>query len=131
VAHQVPARLSAAEGRKFGVQVGLAFLLIAALVAWRGKSGLAPLLGGIGAALLVAGLAVPRLLGPVYRVWMGLALVLSKVTTPVLMAIIYFAVIMPIGLVLRLVGRDPLADRGRWIERPAAAPDPKRMERQF
>jgi hypothetical protein len=131
LAHPVPARLSPAEGRKFGVQVGIAFLVLAALVWWRGKVGAAPWLGGVGAALLLAGLAVPGLLGPVYRAWMGLALAISKVTTPILMAIIYFVVITPIGLLLRLLGRDPLAGGGRWMQRPPGAPDPKRMERQF
>jgi len=131
LAHTVPARLTPAEGRKFGVQVGLAFLALAAFVWWRGKVGVAPWLGGLGAALLLAGLVIPGLLGPVYRAWMGLALAISKVTTPILMAIIYFVVITPIGLLMRVVGRDPLANSGRWMARPAGAPDPKRMERQF
>ena len=74
---------------------------------------------------------MPGRLGPLYRAWMGLALLLSKVTTPILMAIIYFAVITPIGLLLRVFGRDPLAGGGRWMARAAGAPDPKRMERQF
>ena len=131
MAHSVPARLTPAEGRKFGVQVGLAFLALAAFVWWRGKVGVAPWLGGLGVALLLAGLAVPGLLGPVYRAWMGLALAISKVTTPILMAIIYFVVITPIGLLLRVLGKDPLSGGGRWMARPVGAPDPKRMERQF
>jgi hypothetical protein len=131
LAHSIPARLTPAEGRKFGVQVGLAFLALAAFVSWRGKVGVAPWLGGLGSALLLAGLAIPGLLGPVHRAWMGLALAISKVTTPILMAIIYFGVITPIGLLLRMLGRDPLAGGGRWVPRPAGAPDPKRMERQF
>jgi hypothetical protein len=131
VAHHVPARLSPAEGRKFGLQVGLAFLAIAVFAWWRGRSGAAPWLGGLGALLVIAGLAMPGRLGPLYRAWMGLALLLSKVTTPIFMAIIYFAVITPIGLLLRVFGRDPLADGGRWMARPTGAPDPKRMERQF
>jgi hypothetical protein len=113
------------------VQVGLAFLAIAAFAWWRGRIGAVPWLGGIGALLLAAGLVIPGLLGPVYRAWMGLAHLLSRVTTPILMAIIYFAVITPIGLLLRVLGRDPLAGGGRWMPRPAGAPDPKRMERQF
>ena len=131
MAHHVPARLSPAEGRKFGIQVGLAFLAIAAFVWWRGRTGAAPWLGGIGALLVAAGLVIPGLLGPVYRAWMGLALLLSRVTTPILMAIIYFLVITPIGLLLRALGRDPLAGGGRWMPRPTGASAPRRMERQF
>ncbi len=52
---------------------------------------------------------MPGRLGPVYRRWMGLAMLLSKVTTPIFMGIVYFFVVTPIGLLLRLMGRRPLA----------------------
>ena len=131
MAHAIPARLSPAEGRKFGVQVGIAFLVLAAFAWWRGRTGVSCSLGGVGGALLLAGLVVPGLLGPVHRAWMGLAVLLSKVTTPIFMGIVYFVVITPIGLMMRAVGRAPLADGGQWHTRDATAPDRRRMERQF
>jgi hypothetical protein len=135
LAHQVPARLTAAEGRKFGVQVGLAFLAIAAFLWWRGKPGALPWLGGLGGLLVAAGLLIPAQLGPVYKAWMGLALLLSKVTTPIFMGIVYYVVLTPIGLVMRLLGRDPLkhpgADGGVWVARPTGPGAHGSMERQF
>ena len=135
MAHQVPARLSPAEGRKFGVQVGLAFLVLAAFVWWRGKTGAAPWLGGLGAVLVAAGLIVPGWLGPVYRAWMGLALVLSKVTTPIFMGIVFFGVVTPIGLLMRAFGKQPLRHEGEggghWVQRPSGTGQVGSMERQF
>jgi hypothetical protein len=56
---------------------------------------------------------------------MRTALAISKVTTPVFMGIVYFALLTPLGLVLRLVGHRPLARRRGpatyWLERPAGA----------
>lgn len=135
MAHNVPARLSPAEGRKFGLLVGGAFLLLAAFLYWRGKMGLVPWLGGLGGLLALAGLLIPGQLGPVYRAWMGLALVLSKVTTPIFMGIVFYVVITPIGLLMRLFGRQPLRHKGAsggfWVERPAGATHESSMERQF
>jgi hypothetical protein len=69
------------------------------------------LFGGLAAALLAAGVVIPGHLGPVFRAWMGLAHAISKVTTPIFMGIVFFVVIMPIGLVMRLLGRNPITHR--------------------
>jgi hypothetical protein len=135
LAHDVPARLSPVEGRKFGLLVGGAFLLLAMFLWWRGKTGFAPWLGGLGGLLAVAGLLIPGHLGPIYRAWMGLALALSKVTTPIFMGIVFYLVITPIGVLMRLVGRQPLKHAGKgggfWVERPEGVTHQSSMERQF
>lgn len=47
-------------------------------------------------------------LGPFYRVWMGLAQVLGWINTRIVLGLVYFALITPTALVLRLLGKDPL-----------------------
>jgi hypothetical protein len=64
---------------------------------------------------------------------MGFAVLLSKVTTPIFMGVIYFAVISPMGLVMRVAGRNPLKSGSpdtAWFTRPS---DARRgvLERQF
>jgi hypothetical protein len=69
--------------------------------------------------LLVLGgwaLVAPNSLGPVYRGWMRVGLLLSKVTTPIVMGAIFFVVVVPVGLVMRIAKRDPLR---RGFERDA------------
>jgi hypothetical protein len=121
----VSARLTPAEGRRFGLLVGGAFLVLGVLL-WRGSHfTAAPAVLALGAALVAGGLLVPGRLGPIYRAWMALALAISKVTTPVFMGLIFFLVLTPAGLLARLVGHRPLAparDAGTyWHARPAAA----------
>ena len=106
---RIPARLSPAEGRKFGLTVGIAFLVLAALLYfWRHRETAAAVLGAIGALLVLAALVMPTRLGPLERAWMGLAKAISKVTTPVFMGVVFFVVVTPIGLVMRLFRRRPL-----------------------
>jgi hypothetical protein len=107
----IPARLTTAEARRFAFTVGAAFGLLGALVWWRGAATAAGILAGLGATLGLAGALVPGFLTPVYRAWMGLAHVISRVTTPVFLGIVYFGVITPMGALMRLVGRNPLRHR--------------------
>jgi saxitoxin biosynthesis operon SxtJ-like protein len=111
LAHGIPARLTPAEGRKFGLTVGLAFGALAAIMWWRDRPVPLYVCGGLAIGLIVAGLIIPGQLGPVYRAWMGLARVISKVTTPLFLGIVFFVVIGPVGVLMRLFGRNPIRHR--------------------
>ena len=111
MAHGLPARLTPAEGRKFGLTVGAAFGVLAALLWWRDHQIPLYAFAALSAGLISAGLLIPGHLGPVNRAWMGLALLISKVTTPVFMGIVFFIVIAPVGLLMRLLGRNPVRHR--------------------
>jgi hypothetical protein len=130
----IPARLSPSQGRKFGLTVGVAFLVVAALLHfWRHKETAAAVTGSLGVLLVLAALLIPTRLGPLERAWMGLARLISKVTTPIFMGVVFFVVVTPIGALMRLVGRRPLVhperDGGFWAA-PASG-GRSDLERQF
>ncbi len=135
MAERVPAGLTAAEGRKFGLTVGLAFGFIGLLLFWRGRVTRAEVVLAVSAALVLAAFVAPTRLGPIQRGWMGLAHLISKVTTPVFMGIVYFVVLMPIGIVRRLTGGSPIWKKerasSRWEPHVRAADARERMEHQF
>jgi hypothetical protein len=89
----------------------------------------------IAGVLAAWALAAPITLRPVYRAWMRLALVLSRITTPIIMAVVYFVVITPVAFVMRIVGRDPMARRFDPSAKSYRIPIKKRskehMERPF
>jgi len=124
--------LTPEEGRRFGLLVGGAFLALTALLAWRSRSGAAAVTGTLGLALVLAGILVPGRLGPVYRGWMRLATVISRVTTPIFMGIVYFVIMWPLGWARRLFGKNPMvheaADGSYWKTRSG---EPGDMRRQF
>lgn len=127
---KLDARRKAREGRVFALTLTGGFLFLAALAVWRG----AELLMGVSLALavisLLAALLVPGLLGPVNRAWMKIGEAMGRVTTPVLMALIYYLVVTPIALLRRAVSRRQPPRVSNWHRRPPLPP-PSRMERQF
>lgn len=135
MASPIPARLTPLEGRRFGLTVGAAFLVLASVLWWRDHELAMIVTAILGAVLILGGLTIPGQLSPVYRAWMGLAHLLSKITTPIFMGIVYFLVLTPVGLLLRAVGRRPLsrkhAEEGYWVDRSKDADRRGTMERQF
>ena len=63
----------------------------------------------VGGGLVFWALAVPDSLRVVYRQWMRFGLLVSKITTPVILGIVFFVVIFPAALVMKIAGRDPMA----------------------
>ena len=131
------APFTASQGRRFAFTVAGAFVILGAFTLWRGRYTVAGVFATIAAVLLLGGLLIPARLRPVERVWMRFATILSRVTTPVFMGIVYFLVLTPAGVIRRTVGRDPLKhgidNGGYWVRRPARDSEAKRrrMERQF
>ena len=105
------APFTASDGRRFAFPVGTAFLVLAGIFLWRDRSTLMWITASLGGLLYVAGVVAPGQLGPVYRAWMGLALAISKVTTPIFMGVVYFLVFTPAGWIMRLVGKRPIEHR--------------------
>jgi hypothetical protein len=125
-------KLTAAEGRKFGFVVGGAFLVLAGITFWRDHAIPSGVFASLGSALVLGALLVPTKLGPVQSAWMKLALMISKVTTPIFMGIIFFLVITPAGLLARLFGHRALVHQGNtsWISR-AEGDRQSNLDRQF
>ena len=91
----------------------------------------------VAAAFLFAALALPRVLAPLSRLWLRFGLLLHACISPIIMGLVFYTTVTPIGLVRRLLGQDPLRlrfDRDAvtyWIERHPAGPVPNTMPRQF
>lgn len=108
-----PTSFTKTDGRRFAFPVGAAFGVLAAIVAWQGNPSLALGLSGVGGALWLLGALVPARLGPLFRAWMTLAHVLSKVTTPVFLLALWLVVITPFALAGRLLGHRPVSHAAR------------------
>lgn len=129
----IPAGLSPAEGRRFGLTVGLAFLALSLLLWWRDHEAARAVTGVLALLFLAAALLVPSRMGPVFRAWMRVGLAISRVTTPIFMGAIFFLVITPVGLVARALGHRPLVREGPatfWRAR-AEGDRQSNLERQF
>jgi hypothetical protein len=111
-----------------------------------GLLGLWPLLHGrpprtwalaLAGAFLGVAWVRPALLDPLNRAWTRLGLLLHAVVSPLVMGVVFFGVVAPMGLCMRLLGKDPLRRRldpgaaSYWIERQPPGPAPDTMRNQF
>jgi hypothetical protein len=92
---------------------------------------------GVGLVFALFAMVWPAGLAPFNRLWLKLGLVLYKVVNPAVMTILFFSTIVPIGVLLRLRGKDPLRLQPRpelasyWVERTPPGPAPETMNNQF
>lgn len=124
------------SNRSFGLTVGIVLAAIAVLPLLRSR----PLRwwAAIPAAiLLVAGVLAPSLLAVPNRLWMKLAWLISKITNPIITALMFYLLFAPIAAICRWMGKDLLRlkrDEGLetyWIAREPAGPTPESMRNQF
>ena len=107
---------------------GLWILVFSGWAGWcywaRGEPGLALLFVGIAGAIGLPGLLAPRLMRPIYVGWMCLTFPIGWLVSHMLLACVFYGLFTPLGLLFRLLGRDPLAIRSRpgqnsyWRPRP-------------
>jgi hypothetical protein len=112
------ARRSFAKSWMIGFPV---LAVVFSLVGWLGKGavpGWTPWLAGLGAGLGVVLWLVPQIAKPFYLAWYFLACCMGIVISNLLIAIFYYVVITPIGLIMRLLGRDPM--QRRWQPKAAS-----------
>ena len=123
--------------RSFGLLVGGVFVFLAAWWTFRGRFPSAvPVVGGVGALMVVLGLVYPRALYWPNRGWMAMAEALSFISTRIVLAIVFFIAVTPIGLVKRLTGWDPLRRRGApdpsyWRPYPERQRDTRHYEKMY
>lgn len=110
--------------RNFGLLVGGVFLLIGFWFYYSSQSFIGIIFVSIGALLLLFGLVSPNSLSQVYKIWMGLAFALGWLMSRILISILFYFVITPIGFVAKIVGKDfldinyKMKKDSYWIIRP-------------
>jgi len=123
--------------REFGLVVGFVFVLLGSWWLYRGSwEMVARGFVGLGSTLVILGLLFPRSLVYPNRAWMGLAKMLSLVTTPIILGMVFYLVVMPIGVIKRMLGWDPLRRRASsaasyWAPYNARQRDPHHFEKMY
>ncbi len=103
------------ELRNFGlVTGGVTPLVFGVLLPWLFNHDFPKWPWIVGAVLIVWGLTLPLTLKPVYRVWMTIGHCLGWINTRIILAVMFYCIILPVGTVMRLLGKDPM---GRKITR--------------
>ncbi len=97
------------ELRKFGLTMLVALPLFGLLLSWKNGSFFAlKVCWSIGIAVDFCAIFLPPVGRLLYKGWMGMAFVLAMVLSPVFMGAIYYLVFTPMGIILRLTGKDSM-----------------------
>jgi len=98
---------SAKKLREFGLLVGGVLCALGLFLGWR-SLGSFPYFLSPGIFLVIAGILCPSILKPLQRTWMTLAILIGWAMTRVILSLLFYLTIAPIGLILRLAGKDLL-----------------------
>lgn len=121
--------------RRFGFMVGSVILILGCFLLWRQRGAGWPLIS-IGTVLVLAAGMIPSLLKWVYAPWMIGALALGWVVTRILLTLVFFLVVTPVGLLQRLFGKRVIevawkADTTSYWRLRTDRPVPADYEKQF
>ena len=126
----------AGSDRSFGTVMTVVFAVMSLLNWWHNGHSWR-WTGGIALLFLAATLLYPAALKPFNRLWLKFGLLVHKVVNPIVMALVFFGTVLPTGLIMRALGKDPLRLKRQpdansyWIERCPPGPAPESMKDQF
>ena len=122
--------------RNFGIVFLFVLSAIGGLLIYKGRDvGYVWL--GFGGLFFLLGLWVPLALKGVYQVWMGLAVVLGYFMSRIILSLIFYLVVTPIGLLLKILGKDILNQQwdkkadSYWRKRDTKPVDKKQYEKLY
>jgi hypothetical protein len=124
------------SNRSFGL-IFAAFFCIIGLLPLFSRGEVRPWALGVAAVFAVIAFAVPSILTPLNKAWMRLGLLLHRVVNPIVLGLMFLIAIVPVGLLMRLFGKDLLRLKfsseasSYWIIRDPKGPDPRSLNRQF
>jgi Saxitoxin biosynthesis operon protein SxtJ len=122
--------------RSFGIVMTVAFAAIS-VVNWWQVGHAWRWTGGVAALFLAATVFRPAALKQLNWLWLKFGRLLQNVTTPIVMALVFFGTVLPTGLAMRALGKDVLRLKRQprvtsyWIERRPPGPKPESMKDQF
>ena len=106
--HTIP-ELDRSGLRQFGITTGAIVAgLFGVFFPWLLEAGFVLWPWVLCGLLALMGLVAPMSLRPVYQVWMRFGLMMSRFTTPLIMGLVFFLVITPVALIMKILGKDPM-----------------------
>lgn len=124
------------ELREFGVVIGAVLIILGDISLARGRA-LSPYLLAAGAASAFLGFVLPAALKPLQKIWMGLGIVLGFFVNRIVLLVLFYVVVAPIGIVMKALGKDILDERidknrrSYWHERQGPANPKESYENQY
>lgn len=96
--------------REFGLTIGIILVILGVIALWRNRSICLHLL--VTAGIFIGfGLGFPKVLKPIHKIWMSFSIIIGFFVSWLILSVLFYAVLTPIGLVMRILGKDILDQR--------------------
>lgn len=122
--------------REFGLTIGIILAILGSIALWRGRQ-IYPYFLGTGFSFIISGLAIPAILKPLQKMWMSFSIIIGFFVSRLILSILFYAVLTPIGLIMRLFGKDVLDQRidktcrSYWCEKDNEVKSKESYENQY
>ncbi len=118
--HEIP-KLDRQGLRNFGLMMaGFIALVFGVIIPFFRKHESPAWVWAIAVFFVAFALVAPNFLNPVYQVWMRFGLALGWVETRIVLGVVFYVMMLPMGVVMRLLGNDPMR---RELQRNNQKPD--------
>lgn len=122
------------ENKKFGFFLSFISTLLFIYYIWNKDPKISLTFLFLAVSFILIALLTPNLLAPLNKIWFGFGLLLGKFFNPLILAAIFFVILSPISLILRIFNRDSLLIKKRvvdsyWLDKPPL--DPESFKNQF
>jgi hypothetical protein len=116
--------------------MGIILTVMGFYMLWKGKNYVEYVFP-LAAAFFITGLVIPFALKPVYKAWMVMAVIMGFIMTKVIMGVIFYMIVTPIGFVASIIGKNFLdmkidkKAKSYWMVRETVRKEKSDYERQF
>jgi hypothetical protein len=124
------------SNRSFGLVFTTFFLIVSLLPLWYGNS-MRIWAGWIALLFFVAAIFLPSVLSPLNHLWARIGQLLHRIVSPIVLAVLFYSVVVPIGIVIRMSGKKLLqlnfdrTARSYWVARNPPGPNADSLRNQF
>ena len=124
------------ELKEFGLTIGIILCLLGGIALWRGKA-IYPYFFIAGTFFILSGIFLSFILKPLQKVWMAFSIILGFFMSRVILTVLFYLVLTPIGILMKLLGKDILNQKieknkvSYWHARDKKPKDAKSYENQY
>ena len=124
------------ELREFGITIGIVFIVLGGIALWRGKAAY-PYLIVFGIVFAALGASLPSILKPLQKIWMAIVVIIGFFMSRIILGILFYLVITPIGMIMKISGKDILDERieksrsSYWVAIKGSPKTKESYENQF
>jgi len=125
--------------REFGIVIGVFLLLLSSYIYLNNNDlRLFIIINSPGLIIFILSFLWPSLIIPLYKIWMSIAIIIGGVVSRIILLMLYYGILTPIGIFLKIIGKDllnqklnPEKEKTYWVEKDLSNLDKEKYKKMF